>query len=87
MQDLYRQCVVIDARWSMSYVSPGNAIMEGAACFAALEKLLRDGFLKKDDEIVIYNTGTGLKYLDNWATQFPPEPRAEEKLGGLILPR
>ncbi len=60
---------------------------EGASCFAALERLLRDGFLDKDDEIVIYNTGTGLKYLDNWATQFPPEPRPEEKLGGLILPR
>ena len=60
---------------------------EGAACFAALEKLLQDGFLQRDDEIVIYNTGTGLKYLDNWATQFPPEPRPEEKLGGLILPR
>ena len=51
---------------------------EGAACFAALEKLLRDGFLKKDDEIVIFNTGTGLKYLDDWGTQFPPEPRPEE---------
>ena len=60
---------------------------EGAACFAALEQLLQDGFLDKDDEIVIYNTGTGLKYVDNWATQFPPEPRPEEKLGGLILPR
>ena len=60
---------------------------EGAACFAALEQLLQDGFLDKDDEIVIYNTGTGLKYLDNWGTQFPPEPRPEEKLGGLILPR
>ena len=60
---------------------------EGAACFAALEQLLQNGFLDKDDEIVIYNTGTGLKYLDNWATQFPPEPRPQEKLGGLILPR
>ena len=60
---------------------------EGAACFAALQQLLENGFLKQDDEIVIYNTGTGLKYLDNWATQFRPEPTAEEKLGGLILPR
>ena len=60
---------------------------ESAACFAALETLLRNGFLRDDDEIVIYNTGTGLKYLDNWGTQFPPEPRPEEKLGGLILPR
>ena len=60
---------------------------EGAACFAALQQLLASGFLDKDEEIVIYNTGTGLKYLDNWATQFRPEPTAKEKLGGLILPR
>ena len=51
------------------------------------QQLLENGFLKKDEEIVIYNTGTGLKYLDNWGTQFRPEPTAEEKLGGLILPR
>ncbi len=60
---------------------------EGASCFAALQQLLENGFLKKDEEIVIYNTGTGLKYLDNWSTQFRPEPTAEERLGGLILPR
>ena len=60
---------------------------EGAACFAALQQLLENGFLRKDEEIVIYNTGTGLKYLDNWGTQFRPEPTAEERLGGLILPR
>lgn len=47
---------------------------EGAACFAALEKLLRDNFLHGDDEIVIFNTGTGLKYLDEWATQCLHDP-------------
>ena len=52
---------------------------EGAACFAALEQLLQNGFLDKDDEIVIYNTGTGLKYLDNWATQFPARAEAAGK--------
>ncbi len=60
---------------------------EAAACVAALEKLLRQAFLKPDDEIVLFNTGTGLKYLETWSTQFAPEPRAEERLGGLILPR
>ena len=60
---------------------------EAAACVAALEKLLQRAFLKRDDEIVLFNTGTGLKYLDTWATQFTREPRSEERLGGLILPR
>ncbi len=39
---------------------------EGAACVSALEKLLASGFLSAADEIVIYNTGTGLKYLEPW---------------------
>jgi threonine synthase len=60
---------------------------EGSACVAALEKLLSNGFLKRDEEIVIYNTGTGLKYLENWSTRFRPSPRPEERLGGLIQPR
>src|SRR5579864_7559212 len=44
---------------------------EGAACVTALEKLLVRGFLKKDQRIVIYNTGAGLKYLEAYSTRFP----------------
>ncbi len=60
---------------------------EGAACIAALQRLLQSNFLRRDEQIVIYNTGTGLKYLENWSTRFPLEPRADGRLGGLILPR
>jgi len=63
------------------------AAPEGAACIAALEPLLRSGFLAADDEIVVYNTGTGAKYLENWRTQFPHQLAAQERQGGLILPR
>jgi threonine synthase len=63
------------------------AAPEGAACIAALEPLLAGGFLKGTDEIVIWNTGSGLKYLDNWQTQFPYQHAASERQGGLILPR
>ena len=52
---------------------------EGAACVAALESLLHRGFLTKDDEVVIYNTGTGYKYLETWSTQCRPEATAEER--------
>ena len=41
---------------------------EGAACVSALEKLLANGLLSADDEIVIYNTGEGAKYLEAWST-------------------
>ena len=44
---------------------------EGAACVSALQKLLATGFLHKDQRIVIYNTGAGLKYLEAYSTLFP----------------
>lgn len=64
------------------------AAPEGAACVAALEKLLASGFLKPADRIVLYNTGSGLKYPEAYATRFPRAAASEQdKLGGLITPR
>ena len=61
---------------------------EGGACVAALKDLLANGFLKPDERIVLYNTGTGLKYLEAFSTRFPRTSRSEQdKLGGLITPR
>jgi threonine synthase len=37
---------------------------EGAACIAALRQLTQRGWIKSSDEVVIFNTATGLKYLD-----------------------
>jgi threonine synthase len=37
---------------------------EGAACLAALRQLTKEGWIKSSDEVVIFNTATGLKYLD-----------------------
>jgi threonine synthase len=48
------------------FVSP-----EGAACIVAAERLLQDGLLKRDEKLVIYNTGAGLKYLEAYSTSFP----------------
>jgi threonine synthase len=64
------------------------AAPEGAACVAAAEKLLASGFLKPTDRIVLYNTGSGLKYPEAYSTRFPRTASSEqEKLGGLITPR
>jgi threonine synthase len=64
------------------------AAPEGGACVAALRKLLANSFLKKNERIVIYNTGAGLKYLEAFATRFPRQTATEQdKLGGLITPR
>jgi threonine synthase len=64
------------------------AAPEGAACVDAAARLLRSHFLKSTDRIVIYNTGSGLKYPEAYATRFPRTASGEaDKLGGLITPR
>ena len=40
------------------------AAPEGAACVTAYRHLLDSKFLKPSDEVVLFNTGSGLKYLD-----------------------
>ena len=37
---------------------------EGAACVAALRQLTQAGWIKPTDEVLIFNTASGLKYLD-----------------------
>ena len=37
---------------------------EGAACLPALKRLLQRGEVKHDESVVLFNTGSGLKYLD-----------------------
>ncbi len=39
-----------------------DACPEGAACFAALRKLATQGAVGRDERIVLFNTGTGLKH-------------------------
>lgn len=64
------------------------AAPEGAACAAAVERLLAEGFLKPSDRILIYNTGAGLKYLEAYSALYPRWPGgAADRLGGLITPR
>ena len=40
---------------------------EGGACVAALRKLKASGHLSPDDTIVVFNTGTGFKYVETMA--------------------
>jgi len=37
---------------------------EGAACVAALRRLVEQGWINPSDEVLIFNTASGLKYLD-----------------------
>lgn len=40
---------------------------EGAACLAAQRVLLAQGWIHPDESVVLFNTGTGLKYAHLWA--------------------
>ena len=43
------------------------AAPEGAACLPALRKLIADGFVHEGETVVIFNTGSGIKYLEAFA--------------------
>ncbi len=40
---------------------------EGAACLPALRKLIADNFVSEGQSVVIFNTGSGIKYLEAFA--------------------
>ena len=79
---------LIDAGIELAEEEGIFAAPEGAACVAAAERLIAEGFLKSGERMVIYNTGSGLKYLEAYSTRFPRNAAGEtDKLGGLITPR
>jgi threonine synthase len=39
---------------------------EGAATLAALQLLRAQGWINEDESVVLFNTGTGLKYVHLW---------------------
>ena len=42
---------------------------EGAACLPALKKLLSTGQIKSTDRVVLFNTGSGVKYMESFARE------------------
>jgi threonine synthase len=44
---------------------------EGAACFSAVRRLRESGWLSDSDEVVVLNTGTGVKYPDTVPVNIP----------------
>ncbi len=54
---------------------------EGAATLCAAARLARQGWIKKEDEVVLFNTGTGLKYPETVEAQ-PRVLEPEDTLPG-----
>ena len=72
------------------------AAPEGAACLVAYRKLLASKFFKPEDTVVLFNTGSGMKYLDvldpsvgrTLLSAKPPAAAkpAARQIGGIIGP-
>ena len=69
------------------------ACPEGGAALAAYEALLNQGFLQPEDEVVLFNTGSGYKYLDTFAAYWdlaqagaPLGLPKSRNVGGIIGP-
>ncbi len=58
---------------------------EAGAAIAATRKLRETGFLRQEDEVVMFSTGTGLKHTDVVPADYPViDPGSPESLAGVI---
>jgi threonine synthase len=79
---------ILDATRHWARVEGIFAAPEGAASLVAYQKLLASGFFSGDDTVVLFNTGSGMKYLDVLdakAAETAPAP-AQRAIAGIIGP-
>ena len=79
---------ILDAARHWAKVEGVFAAPEGAASLVAYQKLLASDFFSADDTVVLFNTGSGLKYLDVLDTPGvarAPAP-ASRPIAGIIGP-
>jgi len=79
---------IMDALRQWARVEGIFAAPEGAASLAAYRKLLGGGFFSPGDTVVLFNTGTGLKYLDVLDTErgMRRELPTSRQIAGIIGP-
>lgn len=56
---------ILEAQKQLAVLEGLFAAPEGAATLAAAKQLARTGWLHPDERVVVFNTGSGLKYLDH----------------------
>jgi len=76
---------IIDALRAWAAQEGIFAAPEGAAALAAYRRLLASGFFKPEHKVVLFNTGSGLKYIDVIAAAEKQAP-ASRAIGGIIGP-
>jgi threonine synthase len=77
---------ILDATRHWAKVEGIFAAPEGAASLVAYQKLLASEFFTADDIVVLFNTGSGLKYLDVLDTKDAAKPPAARAIAGIIGP-
>jgi threonine synthase len=80
---------IMDALRHWARVEGIFAAPEGAAALAAFRKLRDKGFFAPEDTVVLFNTGSGLKYLDVIDSQKQASRAAvpaSRQIGGIIGP-
>jgi len=75
---------ILDSMKEISHSEGVFAGPEGAATFAAYKKLLSESFLKPEDEVVLFNTGAGLKTTELVQGEYlvldPKDPDLSKKI-------
>ena len=79
---------IMDALQHWGRVEGIFAAPEGAASLVAYRKLRDRGFFSSDDKVVLFNTGSGLKYLDviEGEKKKSGNAPASRQIGGIIGP-
>jgi threonine synthase len=77
---------IMDAFHHWAKVEGVFAAPEGAASLAAYRKLRERDFFGEDDKVVLFNTGSGLKYLDVIEGPKKPSVQGSRNIGGIIGP-
>ena len=76
---------IMDALYTWATSEGIFAAPEGAAALAAYRRLVLSGFLKLQQKVVLFNTGSGLKYIDAIAAAQRKAPESRP-IGGIIGP-
>jgi threonine synthase len=77
---------IIEATRHWAKVEGIFAAPEGAASLVAYQKLVASEFFAADDSVVLFNTGSGLKYLDVLDTKEMQSVPASRAIAGIIGP-
>lgn len=75
---------ILDAMYDMARLEGIFAAPEGAATYAGYKKLIASGFLKPEEKVVLFNTGSGLLTSElvqgSYATLDPRDPELGKKI-------